>query len=107
MFADTALEYVNPTTFQVISAGLDDNYGGVYPVNFPNDIVLFTYKSGRGWRPSAVTNNAADGFMAGVNGYEENPLATMTTTSVSEGRTQLDNVTDFCSADLQSDMEES
>jgi prepilin-type N-terminal cleavage/methylation domain-containing protein len=107
MFVDTALEYVNPTTFQIISAGLDDNYGGVYPVNFPGDIVLFTYKSGRGWRPSAVTNNASEGFMAGINGYEEFRLASMTTTNVSEGRAQLDNVTDFASSDLQSDLEES
>lgn len=82
---DRYYRYQNETTFQVVTAGLDDSFGGVAGASAGAE-VLFAFPSGIGLHP--------DGGIAGTfsrYASAQNPAA----------RDQLDNITNFSESTLE------
>jgi len=81
--------YVNDKSFQIVSAGLDDDYGGVFSLDFTDQTpVFFTF-------PTGATLDIVTGSSGG-KGYI-NP----TSGGLSS---QLDNVTNFSEGTLESSL---
>lgn len=83
---DRFYRYASPKTFQVICAGLDDDFGGVSPLNFPT--VFYQFPTGQ-----QIDISVAPDAQTGPGRYSEN---------AGDGASpQLDNVTSFSEGPLE------
>ncbi len=86
---DKSRKYVNEKTFQIITAGLDDNFGGII-ANSNGYEILFSYNTG-----DAFYNPAAFGNVNIAPRYNAS----------NEQNAQLDNVTNFTEATIDDGLE--
>ncbi len=102
-----AWQFMNPDKFQIISAGLDENFGSNATVEFDSSTtgqepLYFQYPTGLGIAPSKASgvNTPGDLLVPGIRGFQE---------SSKFGGTedfQLDNITNFSRSQIVDDVEE-
>ncbi|TWT82017.1 Type II secretion system protein G precursor [Planctomycetes bacterium CA13] len=100
-------EFAENKRFQLISAGLDNNYGGLVSVSgssLPSSGCLYIYSVGRAYNPFATTTQATT--MESLQRYQDNETAkAFGGSEVYISNPQLDNVTNFSTRTLESDLE--
>ncbi len=95
-------QFVNPNKFQIISAGLDNNFGSVASFNVDGDsaleAVFFQYPSGNAIAPRTDVDTPGELLVANVTKYDE------TSAFGKLENFQEDNVTNFSNAKLVDDV---
>ncbi|MCC6511663.1 MAG: hypothetical protein IT423_21365 [Pirellulaceae bacterium] len=87
---------MNEKTFQVVSAGLDDNYGG-------QDGLFYMFKPSNG--EAAGSANSGDSLdLVATIGTGTHPTPQFTRFMNSAGTSQLDNVTNFSEGTLDDSL---
>jgi len=89
-----AWKFVNPNSFQIISAGLDDNFGQLPPARS----IHFQYPSGAAIEPVAGAANPGELLLSGVSKYQEGSI----TGAAVHG--MPDNIANFSNAVLVDDV---
>ena len=94
------LQFVNANTFQIIHGGLDDRLGVILQdQSSPPNVVYFSYPSGQAYYINAATNPpTAIEYLS--DRYQETSDATLGATD----NAHLDNLTNFASGRLESDL---
>ena len=96
-------EFVNPNSFQLVSAGMDENFGVLPSFELDSDgyaePVYFQFRSGRAMAPKTDVDTAGELLFEGVERYQE--------TGIFGGSNnfQPDNITNFSSSTLANDTE--
>ncbi|MGN6135199.1 MAG: type II secretion system protein [Aureliella sp.] len=88
--AEAYYRYMKDREYQIVSAGLDDNYGGVKFASGDNGPVLFTYPSGGNVDMRAWTSSTAP-VVGTVSRYDDGDVT----------KPQLDNVANFADGTLE------
>lgn len=103
-----AYRFKNPDTFQIISAGLDDLFGGLVFANQgtnPSDLtglpVYFIAEWGLAMVPLATATNPTGTHFGSVDGFQDGDFSAGFTENG-----QLDNITNFSSGRLDDDLVE-
>jgi len=91
-------QFMNPNTFQIISAGVDNNFGSVGGGTLLLLQVFFQYPTGAAIEPSTSVSTPGALLINGVKGYQET-----STFGVIEDF-HLDNITNFSTAQLVDDV---
>jgi hypothetical protein len=91
-------QFINPNTFQIISAGLDDTFG-FSPPTIGGQPVYFQYPTGQAMSPNTGVDTPGELLHDEVTRYQEFPLF-----GGSENF-QPDNITNFSSSTLENDIE--
>ena len=102
--------FVNPDTFQVISAGLDDAFGTIaeYDVqtmmdmNAVNEAIYFQYPTGLAISPRTDVDTPGELIVSGVSKFQESSGFGSTT----KDNFQVDNITNFSRATIGDDVKE-
>ena len=101
-----AWRFVNPDTYQVVSAGLDDVFGSVPSFNVQTsdadlEAIYFQYPTGSAISPRTDVDAPGELIVNGVSGYQEAAAF-----GVSLDNPQADNITNFSRSRLVDDIEE-
>ena len=95
-------EFINPDTYQIISAGLDDSFGGVNQAQHPgesvNRPVYYQYPSGVAIVPRTDVAVASSLVLPGGSKYQEGSLIS------SAENFAPDNITNFSNATVVDDL---
>jgi prepilin-type N-terminal cleavage/methylation domain-containing protein len=91
-------QFMNPNTFQVISAGLDNNFGSIGGPSSPTRQVFFQYPQGTAIEPSTSVDTPGELAVANVRGFQESSAF-----GVVENF-HLDNITNFSTSQLVADV---
>ncbi len=89
-------KFINPNTFQIISAGLDDSFGNTAN-NAGGQPVYFQYPSGAAMAPSTAVDTPGALLITGVSRYQESTFG-------STDNPQFDNITNFSKVTLADDV---
>ncbi|WP_047814456.1 type II secretion system protein [Rhodopirellula islandica] len=96
-----AWQFVNPNTFQIISAGLDNNFGATasYDVNGDsnNEPIYFQYDSGAAIAPRAGVATPTDLIVSSVSKYQESAFGDIE-------QYPADNITNFSNGTVVDDV---
>jgi prepilin-type N-terminal cleavage/methylation domain-containing protein len=91
-------QFMNPDSFQIISAGLDNNFGSIVgPSSAPRQI-FFQYPQGTAIEPSTSVDTPGELAVANVRGFQESSAF-----GVVENF-HLDNITNFSTSQLVDDV---
>lgn len=91
-------QFMNPNTFQIISAGLDNNFGSIGGTTSSTRQVFFQYPQGTAIEPSTSVDTPGELAVANVRGYQESSAF-----GVVENF-HLDNITNFSTSQLVDDV---
>lgn len=102
-----AWRFVNPNTFQLISAGLDNAFGTVASFDVQTmdtdlEAVYFQYPTGAAIAPRTDVNTPGGLIISGVSGFQESSGFAGATIE----NFQLDNITNFSNAAIVDDVTE-
>lgn len=67
-----AWDFINPDTYQIISAGIDGSFGTVVNRGTPPQPLYFQYPTGNAIVPATNVGTAGDLLLSGVTRYQEN-----------------------------------
>lgn len=91
-------QFMNPNTFQVISAGLDNSFGSIVGPSAAPRQIFFQYPQGTAIEPSTSVDTPGELAVANVRGFQESSAF-----GVVENF-HLDNITNFSTSQLVDDV---